>query len=1126
MKNLKYKKGIVSLVVLIAAGLSLVGGFLGYKAYQNEGENLGAGSGTISALPYRSKISSTDTTGDFLLSKLVAGSNITLTQNNVGGNETLTIASTGGGGGGTPCTTTALSIQYNNAGAFGCVSGVTSNGSNLTAKDANLEVVDDGDVTKKLKIQASTVTTGTTRTVTALNSDGVWALTNAAFSANKIPYSNSSGVFISSNALQYDPSTFTAQIGSNGVGTGVLNIVKSDGTLNVNLTSDEAADSWISSDLGIGKTSAAAKLDITGGTTSKAGLILSSGTNLTSPVSGAIENNGTNLFYTDSGPTRRTLVTTDNTQTLTNKTLTSPTIAKIANLTTNGFVKTSGGDGTLSIDTSTYLTGNQTITLSGDVSGSGSTAITTAIGNNKVTGAMIALGSDAQGDVMYYNGTDYVRLAAGTSGQYLQTQGAGANPQWATVSGGGGTPGGSSGNIQWNNGGSFAGISGSTVTSLGYITEAPTLSTSGAPTLFTLTGPAHTGLTASTEAIDVNYNLARTVQFATGAKTLQRAFVIQPPTYSAVGSTTISEADTFVVTGPPVAGTNVTITNPMVAKFGTPGAFSNTVAAFGGSLNGYFQLMMQNTSSGTLASSDFVAQADNSTNSTNYVDIGVTSSTFADTNFTLWGGADTGYVFNEGPQLTIATSRAGAPLVFGTGGTLAANERARMTDSTFALTPGVSTGSSSTAFKVTGSANTTVTASTNVPDIDFNLARTVQFATGAKTAQVAMALRAPTYSAVGSTTITDSATLYIDAGPTAGTNVTQTNRWALWIDANDARFDGNLRFNASGTTSNTNISVVGGENSGINLLGASGISVVTGGSTRWSITGTSITGSGSGALILRNDGGAGTATTPTYGSANDTNTGFGFDGSDVSYFTNGGVRSIEINASQNVGVGIAAASITAGLHLKASTTSAASLRIAAGTAPTSPNEGDMWGDSTQKSLYTYTDGIKQALAGTIFTQTANASVTATTTETTLLGSGTGTKTLPANFWTVGKTIRIKVTFRDIDTDAVPGTWTVRTKFGTTTVVSHGGTPTAAQTNGAGDAEILITCRTTGATGTLSGYIKTAYGYTGISTFVGTTTSTTTVDTTSSQALDVTMQFGNANAGNNITSLISTFEVLN
>ena len=44
-------------------------------------------------------------------------------------------------------------------------------------------------------------------------------------------------------------------------------------------------------------------------------------------------------------------------------------------------------------------------------------SVTTAkIQDNAVTGAKIAMTSDAQGDILYYNGTDYVRLGPGTSG--------------------------------------------------------------------------------------------------------------------------------------------------------------------------------------------------------------------------------------------------------------------------------------------------------------------------------------------------------------------------------------------------------------------------------------------------------------------------------------------------------------------------------------------------------------------------------------------------------------------------------------------------------------------------------------------------------------------------------------
>ena len=65
---------------------------------------------------------------------------------------------------------------------------------------------------------------------------------------------------------------------------------------------------------------------------------------------------------------------------------------------------------------------------------SDNTITSAKIVGNAVTGAKIAMGSDAQGDVLFYGGTDYERLAAGTSGQFLKSQGAGADPIWGTVS--------------------------------------------------------------------------------------------------------------------------------------------------------------------------------------------------------------------------------------------------------------------------------------------------------------------------------------------------------------------------------------------------------------------------------------------------------------------------------------------------------------------------------------------------------------------------------------------------------------------------------------------------------------------------------------------------------------------
>ena len=80
--------------------------------------------------------------------------------------------------------------------------------------------------------------------------------------------------------------------------------------------------------------------------------------------------------------------------------------------------------GTVILSGDTF-TGNVTGTL--DASG----ATTLTITGNAVSGSKIAMGSDAQGDILYYDGTDYARLAASTAGFVLQTNGAGANPSWA-----------------------------------------------------------------------------------------------------------------------------------------------------------------------------------------------------------------------------------------------------------------------------------------------------------------------------------------------------------------------------------------------------------------------------------------------------------------------------------------------------------------------------------------------------------------------------------------------------------------------------------------------------------------------------------------------------------------------
>lgn len=95
---------------------------------------------------------------------------------------------------------------------------------------------------------------------------------------------------------------------------------------------------------------------------------------------------------------------------------------------------------------------------------------------------------------------------------------------------------------------------------LGGFTSSQGVATSGTPAILTLTQGAHTGLTASTEVIGVNFNLGATKTWATGAISLQREAVISAPTYAFAGASTITTAGTFNVPNAPIAGANATIT--------------------------------------------------------------------------------------------------------------------------------------------------------------------------------------------------------------------------------------------------------------------------------------------------------------------------------------------------------------------------------------------------------------------------------------------------------------------------------------------------------------------------------------------------------------------------------------
>jgi len=107
-----------------------------------------------------------------------------------------------------------------------------------------------------------------------------------------------------------------------------------------------------------------------------------------------------------------------------------------ANATLAGDLTISGDDLTMATNTSGAAliadgTNFNPVVISGDISIATNGAA--SIAANSVDGTHIALGSDAAGDIMYYNGTNYIRLAKGDDDQVLTL--ASGVPSWGTSSG-------------------------------------------------------------------------------------------------------------------------------------------------------------------------------------------------------------------------------------------------------------------------------------------------------------------------------------------------------------------------------------------------------------------------------------------------------------------------------------------------------------------------------------------------------------------------------------------------------------------------------------------------------------------------------------------------------------------
>lgn len=147
------------------------------------------------------------------------------------------------------------------------------------------------------------------------------------------------------------------------------------------------------------------------------------------------------------------------------------------------------------------------------------------------------------------------------------TIGSGLSLSAGSLSATGTAPAGTTGQYQINSGGAFAaGVI--TQGSTGRVSIVPTATTSGTGSYLSLVTPADTGITTATESVgawwggSTGSSVTRTWA-GSGTVPVQRESVFTAPIYAAAGASSISTAATVAITGAPIDGTNLAVTNPL-----------------------------------------------------------------------------------------------------------------------------------------------------------------------------------------------------------------------------------------------------------------------------------------------------------------------------------------------------------------------------------------------------------------------------------------------------------------------------------------------------------------------------------------------------------------------------------
>lgn len=134
-----------------------------------------------------------------------------------------------------------------------------------------------------------------------------------------------------------------------------------------------------------------------------------------------------------------------------------------------------------------------------------------------------------------------------------------------------------------------------------------------------------------------------------------------------------------------IGSTNFDPDNPEKLLVDAGNTTSNTLIGASGTYDNFLQMNIQNFSNGNNASTDFVATANNGTDNSTYIDMGINSQGYTNSNSNILNGSNTAYVYANAADFYIGNGATGRPLIFftntGAVGNTTANglERMRIT---------------------------------------------------------------------------------------------------------------------------------------------------------------------------------------------------------------------------------------------------------------------------------------------------------------------------------------------------------------------------------------------------------------------------------------------------------------